>query len=641
MTPPEADQLVDVEGCEEEERQQNLSLEPQLKADQLVDVEGCEEEERQQNLSLEPQLKGLTFGERWDVIGSPTEHAFFRSDPPLSPLHGCLDASGRFSGMAGSMKLRNVEFGPKPLRSATGCGSLMPSSGSNLPRLMCKSASTGTVQLPSAGPSRPNHLAAVKEGLLNLRHKSSKKLEAIPSRSRGTLEMEFGMCASESGRPPSAMDPARKVALSEFRRWCEETFTNTEKAWKSLNPGGNAVMNQDDFIVAVKQNGYRDDNASFVFACLVLDEASPVLSEKGFYAVLDSVSVGRTKKRRSMVEVNFEVDKTEDTDASKGSALHDNLVRKLENLTRTDPVVGELIAFLYNHFGTLKLAFRHLDLNGNGWLSMQEYTDGLRTLHTRKGNGPIEVHMEGLFAKMDQDSKGMITLEELVYELENNPDPLIKRLHNFCSEARKSGLGNKQSSSGKGKPSRILQYAQVFKVGHKQSPIDCAQFCYALSQSRYPKWHSEEVFRRLDHDDSGALSLSEFTAFLQPDPPVRHEKKGPLVPLGSDKRRTQVQEMHIACAKSQKLSHSFRQVAIDLDSVDGSVRKERPDWLARVDNGLSKNHRGRSGSTPHSPLSRTGEHVMRGVHESMLDLAPICCGLANFDIQPERCRIAF
>jgi hypothetical protein len=172
----------------------------------------------------------------------------------------------------------------------------------------------------------------------------------------------------------------------------------------------------------------------------------------------------------------------------------------------------------------------------------------------------------------------------------------------------------------------------------------------------------EELFRRLDKDDSGALSLAEFTAFLQKNTPEKRVRKGPVVPLGTDHRKEQVQNMYITCSTSQKLSQldSFQdrhQVPTILDllmsrqaadphskllrtglvcSPDGSF--QRPDRLALVDQSL-KAGRGNK-RTQSTELSQTGVHILRGFKEPMPDMCHVGSRkLADFDDCRERCRI--
>jgi Ca2+-binding EF-hand superfamily protein len=313
----------------------------------------------------------------------------------------------------------------------------------------------------------------------------------------------------------------------------------------------------------------------------------------------------------------------------KTTALEKGLERMLEQLRMTDPALGELLDFFMQHFGSLKLAFKQLDINANGALSMQEFADGLRMLRSRRGAGPIEAHVVTLFNRLDYESRGSIALEDIVYELENNLDPCLIRLREFCDEVGKKA-GTMNSTSNQDENVKMRHYAGIFRVGHRDSQMSKEHFCAALTHMRYPQWHAEELFHRLDKDDSGHLSLSEFTAFMSPDPPARRrERKGPLVPIGSDTRKKQA---FTTFSRSQSPASSK-----PYQGDCGSGQNQRPDWLALVEHGLSKDGRR---NRKHTELSRNGMHVMRGDRECLRDLAPIGCAIVDFNENRERCRIS-
>jgi Ca2+-binding EF-hand superfamily protein len=458
------------------------------------------------------------------------------------------------------------------------------------------------------------------------------------------------------------------VALSEFRRWCVDTFPDAETAWNALNSTGHGCINQDDFRTALQRFNYPAGEAAMqkVFTSI---QQNAVVTEQAFYAALDSVNVRRTQMpQKSDSETpshgsHGEQTLTSDMDPMEAQALGNgqpnHIASIIERLRRTDAPVAELIEYLFGHFGTLKLAFRQLDLNGNGMLSTQEFADGLVRLKSKQGAGPVQAHMQQLFKRLDYASKGSMPLEDLVQNLESDSDTMITRLLKFTREVHKR---TRSDSAHMGDPQdkKMRRYVSLFKVGHATSPVTPENFIFALEQLKYPAWHAVELFRRLDKDDSGNLSLAEFTAFLSKDPPVRRERKDRAVtPLGDDLRQQQVQQMYISSDHSCKLDASFHKKSASGTSLhrlmgrsdansnkllltglqrspDGGV--VRPDWLESVETGLLDMRQ-----DPFKPkiseLSRTGSHVLRAHAEPIRDLLAVGSGLANFNDKVERCRI--
>jgi hypothetical protein len=131
--------------------------------------------------------------------------------------------------------------------------------------------------------------------------------------------------ASKSKMSPMVV----RVALSEFRRWCIDTFHDLEIAWDSFNPAGADSMTQEEFVKKLKAKGYpqADLGCKQVFDCM---QTNKVITEESFYEGLDSVSVGRTAKHESerskpAIEVDMDPEESLYTGhASGGSALQMN-----------------------------------------------------------------------------------------------------------------------------------------------------------------------------------------------------------------------------------------------------------------------------------------------------------------------------
>jgi len=678
-----------------------------LEATQLPGDDAFAKESEVEQTALELDLKGLSFKEKWDVIGAATPAAFLRTEAPASPLTGWNHEAMQFQGMVASVKLNNCDLSR---RSAVRAAASLPlpeydvrrqlkylrETGSPF-RFHCKAPDRQT-QMNNGSMPRPDHIGNVEQGLEDMwerydnrfsRPQTQQSLKSMSASSRRSRTFSRSSLRQPSffqaGSPPaSAAAPntpqdrmATMVMLSEFSRWCIDNFDDGERAWNTLNPAGNGVLSQEDFSQALRRCGYPEaDNAEQeLFNSLAENKA---LTEKSFYNALDSVSVGRTLKRQTTAVLASPAGKTlagNDIDpiealATGGDGVGSSLVNTqreiIERLKRTDAPVAEAIEYFFDNFGTLKLAFRQLDINGNGLLSSQEFVDGMVGLKSKASLGPIQVHAKKLFLRLNYDGKGSMTLEDLVANLEKDSDPMVARLLKFTQEVKKrSGRRGTVETDKVDDASKLRQYARMFQVGNAHSTVTGQGFCDALAQLRYPTWHAADLFRRLDKDDSGELSLGEFTAFLQKDPPVRIERKGPVKPLGSEHRKSQVEQMYISCATSSKLESNRRQFSSEASPLhklmargDAKSNKflvmgtpfdtdgtcDKPDWIAHVNEGLLESREERTGSRFMMPkateLARYGSHVLRVHSASAPDLVGTGCITASFNDKEDRCHIS-
>jgi len=423
------------------------------------------------------------------------------------------------------------------------------------------------------------------------------------------------------------------------------------------------------------------------------------ITESSFMKALDSVQCGRTQRSKSCIHTLKSValgsscgtmDPVEALAMSGGEMVtkQDKIERIIQRLRRTDPPIAELLDFMFNYFGTLKAAFKQLDLNGNGDLSNQEFVDGLLRIKSKgNGLGPIEVHCHNLFKRLDFANSGSIRLDDLVKNLESDDDVIIVRFGKFLEEVKKRRKD--KAAADREESMKLNVYARMFKVGAAHDLITPGIFLDALQQLRYPTWHANELFKRLDKDDSGELSLTEFTAFLQQDIPVKIQHKE-VEPLGNAHRVEQAQHFfEIKCATSLKLKDSNRRNHTEAPCGDAPRRRggiklhensngstlleklrersnndcadllksgyqfengvvRRPDWLSFVDVGMQQNRmKGsscgfRAVSVP-TELTKTGKHLMRVNREAapMRDLCGMHCAMTTFNENAKRSFINF
>jgi len=663
--------------------------------------------------AVELDLKGLMFSEKWDVIGATTPAAYARAECPVSPLCGWNHDAYQFQGMVASLKMKNGDLCRRSqVRAAAASMPVLESDikrqqkylkepGSPF-RVLCKSDGGKKALVIEAIPP-PDHLALVEEGLEELHQgqfnkdwrqqhansmKSAGPRKSIAVRAENARQQVLKKAAENAMSPMEA-----QIHISEFRRWCMDKWDDAEYAWNTLNPAGVESLNEEDFVTALRHHQYPKDEAGCrkLFQCFKKE----AITESSFMTALDSVQCGRTQRSKSCIftpkslALGSSCGTMDPVEALAMSgdlvvSKQDKIERIIQRLRRTDPPIAELLDFMFNYFGTLKTAFKQLDLNGNGDLSNQEFVDGLLRIKSKgNGLGPIEVHCHNLFKRLDPANSGSIRLDDLVKNLESDDDVIIVRFGKFLEEVKKRRKD--KAAADREESMKLNVYARMFKVGAAHDLITPGIFLDALQQLRYPTWHANELFKRLDKDDSGELSLTEFTAFLQQDIPVKIQHKE-VEPLGNAHRVEQAQHFfEIKCATSLKLKDSNRRNHTEAPSSDGPRRRggikldnstlleklrersnneaadllksgyqfengvvKRPDWLSFVDVGMQENRMKGSAcgfrSCPKpTELTTTGKHMLRVNREAapMRDLCGMHCAMTTFNENAKRSFINF
>jgi len=669
--------------------------------------------------AMDLDLKGLMFSEKWDVIGATTPAAYARAEAPVSPLCGWNHDAYQFQGMVASLKMKNGDLCRRSqVRAAAASMPVLESDikrqqkylkepGSPF-RVLCKNDGGKKPLVIEAIPP-PDHIALVDEGMEMLKNMSFNKdwrqqhansmisagpRKSIAVRAENARQQLLKKAAENAMSPVEAM-----VHITEFRRWCMDKWDDAEYSWNTLNPAGVESLNEEDFVTALRHHQYPKDEAGCrkLFQCFKKE----AITESSFMTALDSVQCGRTQRSKSCIHTLKSVavgsscgtmDPVEAAimsgDGLTTSSKQDKIEMIIQRLRRTDPPIAELLDFMFNYFGTLKAAFKQLDLNGNGDLSNQEFVDGLLRIKSKgNGLGPIEVHCHNLFKRLDFAEKGSIRVDDLVYNLESDDDVMVVRFARFLEEVKKRRKD--KAAADREESMKLNVYARMFKVGAAHDLITPGIFLDALQQLRYPTWHANELFKRLDKDDSGELSLTEFTAFLQQDIPVKIQHKE-IAPLGNEHRVEQATNFfEIKCATSLKLKDSNRRNHTEAPCGDAPRRRggiklhensngstlleklrersnndcadllksgyqfengvvRRPDWLSFVDVGMQQNRmKGsscglRAVSVP-TELTKTGKHLMRVNREAapMRDLCGMHCAMTTFNENAKRSLINF
>lgn len=432
------------------------------------------------------------------------------------------------------------------------------------------------------------------------------------------------------------------VALTELKRWCVRKFGGEETAFRALSGHVQDVdrcVDEKEFLAALQRHDYPADEAGqqALFRILASKERSSI-SYEDFIVPLENIWIGNSFGRHStpLASEPLNMDPFEAACLTKTGSVARTKAQIFGRLRKSDPPIAELLEFMFAAFGTLRMAFRQMDINGNGMLSTSEFADCMRDIRSKTGERPVESHMLNLFHRLQQSCGGLVTLEKMIQLLDTTDDPMLSRLLKFITEIRKKALGDSRDDLGK-----MPHFMRIFKVAHRGGEISRDHFCRTLSNLRYHEWHAVELFKRLDVDGSGNLTIAEFTAFLEatPDKKVR---KGPCVPLGSEHRRKQVEIGHVSCNDSYKLAHigTHRTPSAtpkqDLDPRDPNTpflrAVARPiDWVESVRSQTQRRY--------DTELSRKGHHVFQMCREPLLDVCDIGAGLEKFDCKKERCRI--
>lgn len=362
----------------------------------------------------------------------------------------------------------------------------------------------------------------------------------------------------------------------------------------------------------------------------------------------------------------------------------------MELLWSTEPAIAQMMEYFFTAFRTLRMAFNHMDMNGNGLLSKAEFKDDFKAMRSRDGSRPIEYHLDSLFQAILKDKEendghilshknpkenkdGPASLGEQLDSLEmrertmrlsavsfdelldaiDSGEPLLQRLAKFIVEDVKGASLQGAAPPPTTAPRRdrmewLLPWSHDAVV--RQGGISQIDFVTTFIRLRYHEWHSNDLFDRLDRDHSGQISFNEFAAMLEREAepknalaPKRQEPMKMLEPLGSEARRRELEGGHTLLANSTKLrSHMSRSVKANTvpctEHCEGAdwvkalaVCYERPDQLHRIRDGIAR--RG------HSELHRNGRHVLSGNPERAPDLCQTVLGLHQFDTSASRTRV--
>lgn len=635
---------------------------------------------------LDGKILDLPFHQRWALVGSRPSTS---TPSPLPPNLLGSGPSGTFSRVASSFKLNSMNRSAlileKPALSiplaansdaadAAAFASAMQLAMQAQKSLHRRRIETGSpdrllkqvLRIPGYATTRVDRgdgVQDVEKGMTALQTKDHKVLHKV-KRSRMT-KMRLGETIdkrypSTGTKCPQDMRIRRRqrqqqdtrgqrAALSEFSRWCASTFGQLESAWAFLDQLGKRNVDQQEFVARLQQCKYPTGNLGIKNVFFFLDsDDDDIVHEDEFMSVLRNAASMETRAGTPQAPSNLMDPIEAKIMAEAGSNTAGAQATIIDRVRRHDPVVAELIEYMLSSFLTLKMAFKRIDVNGNGSISKSEFLDTIRSLQSNTGAKPVQVHMQNLFVRLDITNSGFITLDELLHNLQS-ADPILQRLKQWA-HAPVSGHTSVSHESELKTFGLRAELMKTFRVTDGRDRIPCLDFFGGLSRLRYPEWHLNDLWHRLDIDNSGELTIAEFTAFIMKDPPSRHIKAAPIIPLGTEERRKKLNnrsEMALSTklvpSPAQKITSPLLKAKRDNRLFDTpwesfshsptespQFRLNRPDYLGIVEANV------RCGS---SELRHRGRHVLTVSSESSPDLCGVTSALSHFDGREGRPRM--
>eukprot|EP00929_Paragymnodinium_shiwhaense_P071299 TRINITY_DN36260_c0_g2_i1.p1 TRINITY_DN36260_c0_g2~~TRINITY_DN36260_c0_g2_i1.p1 ORF type:complete len:719 (+),score=169.29 TRINITY_DN36260_c0_g2_i1:120-2276(+) len=326
----------------------------------------------------------------------------------------------------------------------------------------------------------------------------------------------------------------RLVALNEFRRWYGCHFRSAEALWSAI-AGSLGALDEKTFVDALVSMSYPNGRLGAKTAFLFLDPSGEgVVSFEDLSNAMEEVAalpakspgmqysdVRRSPKtakeeQPSLLEgMDFFEAEFQEEPATK--SVLEKRHKILSRLQSRVPAVAEFLAYLFAVFGTLRVAFRHLDVARRGFLTMGDFKEGVRTVNVQKNCvRPLEAHVEALWSRLAPRLTGPGGKSGgLMAALDSNFDPMVKRLRGFLDDLCKKETGKNSSEHGPDDAARKKWFN--FFVGHVNSE---AEFQGILIRLQYLDWHMADLFHKLDQDGAGQITVDNLTEFLTQMPRV-------------------------------------------------------------------------------------------------------------------------
>jgi Ca2+-binding EF-hand superfamily protein len=317
------------------------------------------------------------------------------------------------------------------------------------------------------------------------------------------------------------LHPEAAVAIETFRNLLEEKHGNTLKGWvNGLDLDKNGRLDLGEFVERCEELGYPYE-AKKLFWWLVDEPGKPYLTmgsidEQAAEAFsrndFEMISVGRSSGKKAS-EMTFE--ERQETNSAKWqkelarqatTSLADAAKAQREK-DRGAATLGDFIALLNRKFGNTARAWRqHLDADGNGRLSRNEFYMGCRGL-SYNGN------VKKLWNELDDDGSGFISLAEI--------DPEAHYSQAIFRELLVSKFGNtlrafrKMDRQRKNRIDMEEFFEHCERLGYPNDPLRLFQF---LQNEEGKKYLSLE---EIDPDAAECLARGDMNMTTKGSAPAR------------------------------------------------------------------------------------------------------------------------
>jgi len=627
---------------------------------------------------LDQNILDMPFDERWELVGSRPSSSLPSSTPnPRAESAGL----GGYMHLVNSFKLNTMSRPDLRTPQMTASRSPQPEpilrspptrmlndrrrQENGSPDRICKQAarnkgaSVDSVLRSDAVNDVEKAMAALQSNdKAKLKHLKRGRMSRI-NLGAAIEKRDPNKCSTQMkrGRRQSMLNTrGERFALSEFSQWCSDTFGGFRPAWAVLDQLCKRSITQQEFRDQLQRCRYPTGDLGLknVFHHLDTDDDG-IVHEDEFLRLLRTHDSRKSKPttpaspQQKCYDLMDPIEEKVVAAAGKSRAeAHANIIERVQ---MHDPIIAQFIAYMLNSFGSIKMAYKRMDVNGNGSIAKGEFQDTMRALQSNSGERPVQAHMLDLFARLDITESGFITLNELVNNIQSE-DSMLHRLHQWAS-APNTHNGHASVLS---EAALKQEFMKAFRLVGGRDRIKCQDFLSGLARLRYHEWHVSDLWRRLDIDKSGQLTIGEFTAFIYKDAPTKRIWKEAAPPLGTEARQETLAYPYRTMGGSTKLAikelvrRTEPKVGSRLKATQSEGCLNSSPWeTLRSPTGTSEIHLKRAfdnlgavqsnvrcGS---SELRHRGRHVLTASSEPSLDLSSGPCALNAWDERAERTRM--
>ncbi|CAE8686282.1 unnamed protein product, partial [Polarella glacialis] len=217
----------------------------------------------------------------------------------------------------------------------------------------------------------------------------------------------------------------RRLSISGFVNWCETTFGGILAAWEHISSGEGNVQRA-HFVEVLSSRDYPmgELGAKTTFFFLDSDEdgvatwddvyqktqdvkSSFSSSGNGWDAMGTQAKFARDLRDQDPLEEHY-FEHTALNFVRKGHSdftPDDGRAHLVQRVWRDEPQVAQFLEYMFSEFGSIRMAFRIMDVTQSGSISKDDFRQCLKTLCSTVGTKtgrvlkPLEVHMVDLYRR--------------------------------------------------------------------------------------------------------------------------------------------------------------------------------------------------------------------------------------------------